>query len=165
MSLRTVLMLGLPSLPYAWLGLYWANCLLGSECRFDGHMLFYTFIALLALPVLIAIFGWSLALGGARQVTAAGASQPVTPRAAMAGVRGGVRFWIGLSLLLAALPVCLALASIIFATPEEGRDSLGRICETNGSRTTCRPDPAADWPSELDRINAARKRQRWLEGR
>jgi hypothetical protein len=61
--------------------------------------------------------------------------------------------------------VCIALASIIFATPEEGRDSLGRICVTNGSRTTCRPDPAADRPSELDRINAARKRQRWLEGR
>ena len=162
MSLRTILLLAVPSLPYVWLAFYWSGCLIGG-CRFDGHMLFYSFVALLALPFLLAIIGWVLTLGGARQVVAAGAPHRTPSRTVLAGARGGLRFWVGLSLLTAALPACIALGSLIFATPKEGRDSLGRICTSDANSTTCRPDPEADRPSELDRINAARKRQRWFE--
>ena len=80
------------------------------------------------------------------------------------GVRGGVQYWIGLAVMLTALPACAGLLYIILDTPEEGRDRLGRICESDGGSTTCRPDPDADRPSELDMLNAARKRQKWFEG-
>jgi hypothetical protein len=156
-----MILLALLALPYGYLVLYWGNCAVGG-CQFDGHMLFYTFVALLAVPFVMLMIGGGVMLGGARRVHEAATSRNVTPSTLVEGARGGLRFWIGLSLLMAALPACIALVTIIADTPEEGRDRLGRICETEGSRTTCRPDPAADRPSELDRINAARKRERWL---
>lgn len=57
----------------------------------------------------------------------------------------------------------IALLSIVFDTPEDGRDRLGRICETNGGSTNCRPDPAADHRSELARANRELRHQRWFQ--
>lgn len=162
MSRWMMILLALLALPYGYLALYWSDCLVNG-CRFDGHMLFYSFIALLAIPFVMATIGGGVLMGGARGMREAVVSGSPFPEKVRQGVGGGLRFWIGLSLLLTALPSGAALLFLILDTPEEGRDSLGRICETEGSRTTCRPDPDAERPSELDRINAARKRKQWFE--
>lgn len=157
-----IILLAVLALPYGYLAIYWTNCL-ASGCRFDGHMLFYSFVALVAVPFVMLMIGGAAMMGGARRIRdAAQSGAPATARVQRAA-GGGVRFWIGLVLLVTALPACAALLGLMLYTPKEGRDSLGRICETTGSRTTCRPDPEADRPSELDRINAARKRKQWFE--
>jgi hypothetical protein len=159
MSLRPIILLALLGLPYGYLAIYWISCFV-SQCQFDGHIIFYTLIALLALPFLMLIIGGVLALGGARRVVAVGVSGIAKPGAAVAGTLGGVRFWIGLSLMIAAIPACVALLYLALDTPEPGRDRLGRICEKNGGMTVCRPDPDADHPSELDLLNRELRRQR-----
>ena len=164
MSRWMIILLAVLALPYGYLAVYWTGCL-AAGCRFDGHMLFYTFVALVAVPFVMLMIGGGVMMGGARRVLDAGATRKPASGAVRQGVGGGLRFLTGLMLLIAALPACAGMFYLILRTPEEGRDSLGRICETEGGVTTCRPDPAADRPSELDRINAARKRQRWLEGR
>ncbi|WP_296719567.1 hypothetical protein [Erythrobacter sp.] len=157
-----MILLAVLGLPYGYLALYWGGCLIGG-CRFDGHMLFYSFVALVAAPFVVAMIGGGAMMGGLRRMRQPAASGTLAPGAIMDRARGGLRFWLGLVMLIGALPTCAALFYLMLYTPKEGRDSLGRICETEGSATTCRPDPEADRPSELDRINAARKRQRWFE--
>jgi hypothetical protein len=156
-----LILLAVLALPYGYLAFYWTGCV-ATGCRFDGHMLFYSFVALVAAPFVMLMIGGGVMMGGARRVLAAGTARRPTPDTLAQGVGGGLRFWIGLVLLITALPACAGLFYLMLYTPEEGRDSLGRICETNGSTTTCRPDPEADRPSELDRINAARKRRQWF---
>ena len=161
MSRWMMILLALLALPYGYLVLYWGSCAVGG-CRFDGHMLFYSFVALIAAPFVMAMIGGGVMMGGADRLRAAGSPGLSAPAAAKRATGGTLRFAMGLVLLLTALPTCGALFYYMLYTPEEGRDQLGRICETNGSTTTCRPDPAADRPSELDRINAARKRRQWF---
>ncbi|MCL9999051.1 MAG: hypothetical protein NBV68_06690 [Erythrobacter sp.] len=67
--------------------------------------------------------------------------------------------------MVAMLPACAALLGVLLYTPEPGRDRLGRICEKREGSTICRPDPDADRPSQLDRLNAVAKRKKWFEGR
>lgn len=162
MSRWMIILLALLALPYGYLVVYWSGCV-ATGCRFDGHMLFYTFVAVVAVPFVMLMVGGGVMMGGARQVRDAATLRNPTPAVVIESASGGLRFWIGLVLMITALPTCVTLFYLMLHTPEEGRDSLGRICETNGSRTTCRPDPEADRPSELDRINAARKRRKWFE--
>jgi hypothetical protein len=163
MSLRMIILLAVLGAPYGYLLVQWSACLVGP-CRFDGYLIFYTFVGLVALPFVMATVGGAMIMGGARRVAGAAASRRSGTDSLRDGVRGGVQYWIGLVVMLTALPACVGLFYMILDTPEEGRDRLGRICETDGGKTTCRPDPDADRPSELDMINAARKRQRWFEG-
>lgn len=162
MSRWMIILLALLALPYGYLVLYWGNCLV-SGCRFNGHMLFYSFIALLAIPFVMVTIGGGVMMGGARR--ARRGEPPST--AAACPVKDGARvrgqFWTGLALLLTALPTGAALLYLILYTPEQGRDMLGRICETKGSSTTCRPDPDAERPSELDRANREMQRKKWFE--
>ena len=146
MSRWMIILLALVALPYGYLVVYWSGCLV-TGCRFDGHMLFYSFVVM---------------MGGARRLRAAASPGLSVPAAAKQATGGSLRFGIGLVLLVTALPTCGALFYYMLYTPEEGRDQLGRICETKGSSTTCRPDPEADHPSELEMINAARKRRQWF---
>jgi hypothetical protein len=162
MSRWMIILLAVLALPYGYLAVYWTVAVT-TQGQFTGNMLFLTFIALVALPFLIAIIGGGVMMGGALRLREAAVSGAPTPDKVLRGAGGGLRFWIGLSLLLTALPTAATLLFRMLDTPEEGRDSLGRICETTGSRTTCRPDPAVERPSELDRINAARKRKQWFE--
>ena len=162
MSVRMISLLALLGLPYGYLVLYWSSCIV-TGCQFDGHKIFYTLVALIALPFVMLVIGGAFALGGARRVRGAAASRTAPDAAAIEGARGGVRFWIGVSLMVAALPACAALLYLVLDTPEPGRDRLGRICEETGSSTICRPDPDADHPSELEQANRALQRQRWFE--
>lgn len=162
MSRWMMILLAVLALPYGYLVVYWTGCL-ATGCRFDGHMLFYTFVALVAVPFVMLMIGGGVMMGGALRVLATGTTRKPTVGTVAQGVGGGLRFWVGATLLVAALPACAGLFYLMLYTPDEGRDSLGRICETSGGSTTCRPDPAADRPSELDRINAARKRRQWFE--
>ncbi len=162
MSRWMIILLALLALPYGYLVLYWTSCI-ATGCQFNGHVLFYSFVALIALPFVMLMIGGGVLMGGVRRVRMAGALRKPAPATVLEGAPGGLRFWIGLVLMVTALPACAGLFYLMLYTPKEGRDSLGRICETNGSRTTCRPDPEADRPSELDRINAARKRRQWFE--
>jgi hypothetical protein len=155
-----IILLALLALPYGYLVLYWTSCI-AAGCRIDGHMLFYSVVAVIAVPFVMLMIGGGVMMGGARRVHATGRN-PVPANVAR-GAGGGLRFWAGLVLMVSALPACAGLFYFMLHTPKEGRDSLGRICETKGSSTTCRPDPDADRPSELDRINAARKRRQWFE--
>ncbi|MBU7579236.1 MAG: hypothetical protein KAF27_02020 [Porphyrobacter sp.] len=167
MSLRTIILLAVLGLPYGALALKWAACLAGGA-QIDGHLIFYTLAALVALPFVMAIMGGTLALGGARRVASAAGPRRAGGRAEdriIEGTRGGVRLWIGMAVLLSALPACAAILFLLLDTPEPGRDRLGRICETDGGTTTCRPDPDADRPSEIDMLNVAIKRQRDKAGR
>lgn len=157
-----IILLAVLGLPYGYLLLEWGACFVGT-CRVDGHTIFYTLVALFALPFVLAIIGGALALGGARRVMGAAASGQGGARRIIAGTRGGVRFWIGTSLMVAVLPACAALLGILLYTPEPGRDRLGRICEKSEGATICRPDPDADRPSELDQLNAVAKRKKWFE--
>jgi hypothetical protein len=156
-----ILLLALVALPYGYLVVYWSGCLV-TGCRFDGHMLFYSFVALMAAPFVMLMIGGGVMMGGAGRLRAAASPGLSAPAAAKQATGGTLRFAIGLVLLVTALPTCGALFYYMLYTPEEGRDQLGRICETNGSRTTCRPDPEADHPTELEMINAARKRKQWF---
>jgi hypothetical protein len=162
MSRWMMILLAVLALPYGYLALYWGGCLIGG-CRFDGHMLFYSFVALVAAPFVMAMIGGGVMMGGLRRVHEASATSSPKPGAILRIAGGGLRYWLGLVVMITALPTCAALFYLMLYTPKEGRDSLGRICETTGSSTTCRPDPEADRPSELDRINAARKRNQWFE--
>jgi len=159
MSLRSIILLALLGLPYGYLAIYWSSCFV-SQCQFDGDVIFYTLIALLALPFLMLIIGGVLAMGGARRVVEAGASRSATPRVAAAGMIGGARLWVGLALMMTAIPACAALLYFALDTPEPGRDRFGRICKKEGGATICRPDPSADHPSELDLLNRELRRQR-----
>lgn len=157
-----IIVLAVLALPYGYLALYWGQCLLGA-CRFDGHMLFYSFVALVAIPFIMAFIGGGLALRGARRLRGAAAPSGPAARSTLAqGVRGGIGLWIGTALLTSAVPACAALLMLMLDTPEEGRDRLGRICETKGSVTTCRPDPDADHPTPLEQANRARQRKPWF---
>ncbi|MDT8279005.1 MAG: hypothetical protein RQ806_00460 [Erythrobacter sp.] len=162
MSRWMITLLALLALPYGYLVLYWTSCI-ATGCRFDGHMLFYSVVAVIAVPFVMLMIGGGVMMGGARRIQQAATSRNPTPATVAKGAGGGLRFWIGLVLVISALPACAGLFYFMLYTPEEGRDSLGRICETKGSSTTCRPDPEADRPSELDRINAARKRRQWFK--
>lgn len=157
-----IILLAVLGLPYGYLLLEWGACFVGT-CRADGHTIFYTLVALFALPFVLAIVGGAFALGGARRVM--GAASPGSGGAAriVDGTRGGVRFWAGISLMVAMLPACAALLGIVLYTPEPGRDRLGRICEKRAGSTICRPDPDADRPSELEQLNAVAKRRKWFE--
>jgi len=165
MSRRMIIALAVLGLPYGYLLLVWSACLVGAECQLDGHKIFYTLVALFALPFVLVIVGGAFALGGARRVMGAASPGQGGARRIIDGTRGGVRFWIGISLMVAMLPACATLLGIVLYTPEPGRDRLGRICERSGGVTTCRPDPDADRPSELDQLNAVAKRKKWFEGR
>lgn len=161
MSRWMILLLALVALPYGYLVVYWTIAVTTGGA-FSGHMLFYSFVALMAAPFVMVMIGGGVMMGGAgrlRAVASPGLSAPAVAKRATGGI---LRFGIGLVLLVTALPTCAALLYYIFYTPEEGRDQLGRICESNGSSTTCRPDPEADHPSELEMINAARKRKQWF---
>ncbi len=157
-----IILLAVLALPYGYLVLYWTSCI-ATACQFNGHVLFYSFVALIAVPFVMLMIGGGVMMGGARSVREAATSRNPIPATVAKGAGGGLRFWIGLLLVTSALPACAGLFYFLLHTPKEGRDSLGRICETEGSITTCRPDPDADRPSELDRINAARKRRQWFE--
>ena len=163
MSLRSIILFAVLGLPYGYLLVRWSAVLAGATPA-DGHLVFYTLAGLVALPFVMAMVGGTLALGGARRVMGAASFGNTGPEALGEVARGGLRYWIGLSLLLAALPACAALLILAFDTPEEGRDRLGRICERDGGAITCRPDPEADRPSEIDMLNAAMKRQRAAKG-
>ena len=163
MSLRMIILLAVLGLPYGYLLVQWSACLVGP-CRVDGHLIFYTLVGLVALPFVMATVGGAMVMGGARRMAGAAVTPRIGAASVRDGVRGGVQYWIGLAVMLTALPACAGLLYIILDTPEEGRDRLGRICESDGGSTTCRPDPDADRPSELDMLNAARKRQKWFEG-
>lgn len=162
MSRWMIILLAVLALPYGYLALYWGGCLIGG-CRFDGHMLFYSFVALIAAPFVMAMIGGGVMMGGLRRVAEASVTSTPKPGAMLHIAGGGLRFWLGLVVMVTALPTCAALFYLMLYTPKEGRDSLGRICTSDGSSTTCRPDPEADRPSDLDRINAARKRRQWFE--
>jgi hypothetical protein len=154
-----IILLAVLGLPYGYLLLAWGRCLVGA-CQVDGHMIFATLVAVFALPFVLAIIGGALALGGARRVVGAPSAGGRGAQRLAEGARGGVRFWVGISLMVAMLPACAALLGLVFDTPEPGRDRLGRICETSGGTTTCRPDPDRKGRSELDMLNAAVDRQR-----
>lgn len=158
-----MILLAVLALPYGYLVLYWTSCI-AAGCQFNGHVLFYSVVAVIAVPFVMLMIGGGVMMGGARRVREAAASRNPTPATVAKGAGGGLRFWIGLLLLTSALPACAGLFYYMLHTPKEGRDSLGRICETKGSSTTCRPDPNADRPSDLDRLNALRKRRQWFEG-
>lgn len=165
MSRGMILLLAVLGLPYGYLAVYWTVAIT-TRGPFTGNMLFFSLVALAALPFVLAFIGGALALGGARQTAAAaaaGVAGSAVPHVAADAVRGGARLWIGWSVLTAAVPACIALLFLVFDTPEEGRDRLGRICESDGSSTTCRPDPDAKWPSDLDRANRVLERRRWFE--
>lgn len=159
-----IILLAVLGLPYGYLLLEWGMCLAGA-CQIDGHTIFYTLVALFALPFVLAIIGGAFALGGARRVMGAASPGQGGARRIVDGTRGGVRFWIGISLMVAMLPACAALLGIVLYTPEPGRDRLGRICEKSGGVINCRPHPDADRPSELEQLNAVAKRKKWFEGR
>lgn len=162
MSRWMMILLAVLALPYGYLALSWAGCLVGS-CRLDGNMLFYSFVGIVAAPFVMAMIGGGALMGGLRGARQPAASVRQAPGATMRQARGGLRFWLGLVLMIAALPTCAGLFYYMFHTPKDGRDSLGRICTSDGSSTTCRPDPDADRPSDLDRLNAARRRQQWFD--
>ena len=162
MSRWMIVLFAVLAVPYGYLALYWGECLIGS-CRLDGHMLFYSFVALIAAPFVLATIGGGVMMGGLRRVREVSVTSTPKSGAVLRTAGGGLRFWLGLVVMVTALPTCAALFYLMLYTPKEGRDSLGRICTSDGNSTTCRPDPDADRPSELDRINAARKRRQWFE--
>ncbi len=162
MSRWMIMLLAVLALPYGYLALSWGECLVGS-CRIDGHLVFYSLVGFIALPFVILTIGGGALMGGTRRARPGSASGAPTSGPTERRSRTGLRFWLGFILMIGALPACAALFYYALYTPKEGRDSLGRICETEGGATTCRADPDADRPSDLDRLNAARKRQRWID--
>ncbi|AWW72805.1 hypothetical protein CD351_00015 [Erythrobacter sp. KY5] len=154
MSMRTVILLGAFTAPYAYLVWYWTDCF-STRCLIDGDMIFATMIAVVALPVLLIIFGGALAFGGARKV-----SEGVTGRNAARVASGGMGASIGFKMLAAGIPGVLVLLYFALDTPEPGRDRLGRICEKTRSGEICRPDPNVDRPSTIEQLNE-RKQRGW----
>jgi hypothetical protein len=159
MSRWKIILLAVLALPYGYLLLEWSACFAGA-CQLDGHKIFYTLVALVALPFVLAIMGGVLAVGGARRVVSAVATGGGEAERIVDSARGGVRLWIGIALLVAMLPACMAILGIALYTPEPGRDRLGRMCEKSGGATVCRPDPDANHPTEIEMLNRHRKRQR-----
>lgn len=140
--------------PYAYLAYYWYSCF-SANCLLDGDMILMTGIAIVALPVVLIILGTRLLVGGTRSLKHAAREGTASD-----AVRGGVGFSLGLKMVLAGVPACAVLIYLALDTPLPGRDRLGRICEETSRGTHCRPDPGANHPSELERINAMRRRQK-----
>ena len=150
MSRLALIICGLLLLPYGYLVYMWTLC---GDCRIGGHEILYTLLAVLAVPFVLAAMGMTAIISGARTVRrAAKQDKPV------ASASGGIALFLGVTVLVAVIPACISLAMLFLDQPESGRDRLGRICETEGSVTHCRPDPDREHASELEKLNEMRRR-------
>ncbi|WAT16778.1 hypothetical protein OZN62_07440 [Aurantiacibacter sp. MUD11] len=150
MSRKAIIFLLLCLAPYAYVAFRWAACF--SACRVDGHLVLHTLVLIFAIPFLMAIWGTVFVIKGARAAKTgvveqrpveAGIGAYVTKVAAAVAIVGGIGSFYMLQLW--------------FDEPDPGRDRLGRICETSGSVTTCRPDPE-NRRDPLDMLNEQRRR-------
>lgn len=149
---RFLITLGIFAPVYVYLAYYWTTCL-STQCQISGDMIMFTLVAMIAAPVILLLAGVGLALGGVGKLR-----EGVKAKSAGQTANASVGLALGFKLMVVAVPAVAALAYLALDIPEEGRDRLGRICEKTRSGEVCRPDPDADRPSELDRINALRKR-------
>lgn len=152
---RVIAFLGLLCLvPYAYVGWYWLDWwLLADTNELDAHMLFYSFVLLAAAPFLLAFFAICSAVSSARTVKAG-----LTQKKPMQVAKGSSFLWVSVVVAITMTAFSWQLYGILFPEIEEGRDRLGRICESDGSSTTCRPDPERQ-RSTIDMLNAQRRSQ------
>ncbi len=152
---RVITFLGLLCLvPYAYVGWYWLDWWLIAETNeLDAHMLFYSFVLLVAAPFLLAFFAICSAVSSARTVKA-GFMQEKPMQVA----KGSSFLWVSVVVAITMTAFSWQLYGILFPDVEEGRDRLGRICEKEGNVTHCRPDPERQ-RSTIDTLNAQRRSQ------
>ncbi len=143
-------------LPYGYVGYYWLSYYLAdcASCQIDAHMLFYSFVLLVASPFLLAGWGLTSAISAGRAMRSdLQERQPV-----QAAANGGM-MWLAMLVAVPAFYASWQMYDLLFPEVEEGRDRLGRICEKEGSRTVCRPDP--DSGDEMtETLNAMNRKQR-----
>ena len=120
-------------LPYAYAAYFWFVC---SDCTTTGHSFLYTFVLLVAAPFLLAGFALVSAFSGARAMR----DHLSEGRPVRATVSGGF-LWLAIAVAVPTAFVSYKVYNILVPEVEEGRDRLGRICEREGNRTVCRPDP------------------------
>lgn len=142
-------------LPYGYALYYWAFC---PQCQFSLYAVFYTGVLILALPFLLAFFAVRSTVSSARAVREGMADKDPVRVAKNSGF-----LWFSVILAVSALAGSWQVYSVLFPEVEEGRDRLGRICETEGSRTTCRPDPEAR-ESALEQANRKLREDRAAQG-
>ncbi|APE29480.1 hypothetical protein [Aurantiacibacter gangjinensis] len=136
-------------LPYAWVGWYWLDFwLLAETDNIDAQMLLNSFVLFCAAPFLIAFFA---IVGSVRGAIAL--KDGLADRKPAQVVRNSGWLWLTVSIAVAATATSLQLYSIWFPDVPEGRDRLGRICETTETGSTrCRPDPD-NTETFLDQVN------------
>lgn len=149
---RALIVLGiLCLLPYAYMVYFWGFC---EACTPTGDSWVYSLALLFALPFLLAGYAIVSAISGVgalRDNMAEG--RPLK----MAG--SGLILWLAVIVAIPAIYASSRVYDVLFPEVEEGRDRLGRICEKQGNKTICRPDPEATG-SALDDLNRANRKQR-----
>ncbi len=136
------------ALPYVYMVYFWGFC---SDCTPTGHSWFYSLVLFLALPFLIAGFAVSAAISGAQALR-----DNLVEKKPVRAVASGGFAWLAIIIAIPTVYVSWDLYRLFFPEVEEGRDRIGRICETDGSVTTCRPDPAKKRDT-LDMLNEKRQ--------
>lgn len=120
-------------LPVAYLVYAWGVC---ADCASSGYTWYYSLLAIVALPFLIAAYALFSAIAGAR-ATRDNLAEGKPAKAAASGTLTWVAIIVAVPMLIASYKIY----NVINPDVEEGRDRLGRICETEGNVTRCRPDP------------------------
>ena len=130
-------------LPYAYMVYYWTLC---SDCGFTLEALWYSFFLVMAFPIFLAVFSFKGLVSSARamrgEITAEQVVAVANGKPTKSANGRGKFFWLWLAIFVWATFACWQIYVAAFPDVEEGRDRLGRICESDGNSTRCRPDPA-----------------------
>jgi hypothetical protein len=141
-------------LPYGYVGWYWVHFWLFAETsQIDAHMLLYTVVLIGAAPFIMAFFAIRASVANARSMRS-GLEAQSAPEVA----RSSAGLWVSVVVAVGAVAASYQIYSLLFPEVEEGRDRLGRICEREGNRTVCRPDPERQ-RSTIDMLNEKRQAQ------
>lgn len=130
--------------PYAHMIATWA-----SGANISGNFLLWSLILVFASPAVLAVIAFSAARSGFAMLRSG-----ITERNPLAAAVGGTIAYKLAGIMVTGVLTALWIGWVFLAPPEPGRDRLGRICEkTDTGSTVCRPDPAANRPTELERAN------------
>lgn len=141
-------------LPYAYVGWYWMDFwLFAATSQIDANMLFYSLVLIMAAPFILAFFAIRASVANARSMQS-GLAEKSVPQVA----GSSARLWLSVVIAVGAVAASFQVYTLLFPDVEEGGDRLGRICEREGSRTVCRPDPDTR-SSATDMLNAQRQVQ------
>lgn len=146
---RTILVALICLAPYAHMIATWA-----SGANISGNFLLWSLILVFASPAVLAVIAFSAMRSGLAVLRSG-----ITDHNPLATAVGGTIAYKLAGIMVTGILTTLWIAWVFLAPPEPGRDRLGRICEETGTGSTvCRPDPAANHPSELERAN---RRLQW----